>query len=155
MFDTLPVEGVEKLMVELATGSKAEKTGDIVREHLSTGGKRIRARLALAAADALGATADSSIPWAAACELLHNATLIHDDLQDGDELRRGQPTAWVRHGMPSAINAGDLLLVLPTLAIERVPLSADVRWHLSRALAYEATRVIRGQVAEFEMTTHG
>ncbi len=139
-------------MVELARGSDCEKTGEIVEEHLATGGKRLRARLALAAAQALGASVESAVPWAAACELLHNATLVHDDLQDGDELRRGHPTTWVRHGMPSAINAGDLLLVLPTLAIEKVPASDSVRWHLSRALAFDATRVIRGQVAEFEMT---
>lgn len=155
MFDNLPVDDVEALMVELATGAKLEKTGEIVLEHLATGGKRIRARLALVAAEALEAPFAAAVPWAAACELLHNATLIHDDLQDGDEVRRGQPTAWVRHGMPSAINAGDLLLILPTLAIERVPLAPEVRWHLSRALGYEATRVIRGQVAEFDMTNSG
>ncbi|MEM6733646.1 MAG: polyprenyl synthetase family protein, partial [Myxococcota bacterium] len=155
MFDSLPIDEVETLMVELAHGSTSEKTGAIVSEHLATGGKRLRARLVLAASREFGVPFELAIPWAAACELLHNATLVHDDVQDGDETRRGQPTTWVRHGTASAINAGDLLLVLPTLAIERVNSDLSVRWHLARQLAYQATRVIRGQVAEYEMTHHG
>lgn len=155
MLNELPVEQVESLMVELAFGAEREKTGHIVEEHLQTGGKRLRARLALAACKCLGANVEKAIPWAAACELLHNATLIHDDLQDGDRVRRGQPTTWVTHGMPSAINAGDLLLVLPTIAVSRLVVSLPIRWHLSEALATYAAKVIRGQVAEFEMTRVG
>ncbi len=155
MLNELPIEQVESLMVELAFGAEREKTGQIVEEHLQTGGKRLRALLALAACKCLRASVETAIPWAAACELLHNATLIHDDLQDGDRVRRGQPTTWVTYGMPSAINAGDLLLVLPTIAVSRLVVSLPKRWHLSEALATYAAKVIRGQVAEFEMTRVG
>jgi hypothetical protein len=112
---------VEDAMSRLAVGTRLERSGHMVQEHLATGGKRLRSRLALSAIEAMGGTREHGVGWAAACELVHNATLIHDDLQDGDRVRRGNPTTWVRHGAAQAINAGDLLLMLPFLAIEAVP----------------------------------
>jgi geranylgeranyl diphosphate synthase, type I len=137
---------VEHLMRELAGDGVL---GPIVREHLDTGGKRLRARLALSAAQALGAA--TAIEWAAACELLHNATLVHDDLQDGDQQRRGAPTVWVKHGAAHAINAGDLLFALPHLALSRLQTDAEIKTRLSRVLAERTAVVIRGQAAEQEL----
>lgn len=145
------ITDVETLMNALARGERREYAGYMVREHLSTGGKRLRARLALAAAVALGASRKSAIPWGAAVELLHNATLIHDDIQDGDEVRRGQPTTWVRHGQAQAINAGDLLLMLPFLALSQLDTADSVRWQLSWRLADQAACIVRGQVEEINL----
>jgi geranylgeranyl pyrophosphate synthase len=78
--------------------------------HIRTGGQRVRARLGLHAALALGQSADDAICLAAAAELLHNASLVHDDLQDRDSTRRGRPTVWAIYGDNVAICAGDLLL---------------------------------------------
>ena len=143
---------VELLMARLAGGDRLERTGVMVQEHLSTGGKRIRARLALSAAAAMGAPRARAVGWAAACELLHNATLIHDDIQDGDLIRRGQPTTWVRHGVPQAINAGDLLLMLPFLAVTfDAALEPAVQAGLSRGLAEHAARTVRGQSEEMDL----
>jgi geranylgeranyl diphosphate synthase type I len=149
--DRAPIARVESLMIQLAAGDKLERCGAMVVEHLTTGGKRIRARLALAAATALGAEGDEAIPWAAACELLHNASLVHDDLQDGDRMRRDAPTLWVRHGAAQAINAGDLLLMLPTVALESLTCDYGVRWLLSRALARFAADTVRGQSLEMTL----
>jgi geranylgeranyl diphosphate synthase type I len=146
---------VERLMRRLACEPTAGPAGQIAYEHLATGGKRLRARLALAAVEALGGDRHRIIPWAAACELLHNATLVHDDLQDGDGVRRGQPAAWVRHGPAQAVNAGDLMLMLPFLAIDEVPASPELRWSLAITLATHATRVVRGQAAEFALAGSG
>jgi geranylgeranyl diphosphate synthase type I len=116
----------------------------------------MRARLCLAAAAALGVSRTAAIPWAAAIELLHNATLVHDDIQDGDLLRRGQPTVWVRHGVAQAINAGDLMLMLPFLAVEHLEGVDDgVRWRISRALARHAAATVRGQSEELALLTSG
>jgi geranylgeranyl pyrophosphate synthase len=142
-------------MARLAGGGRFERTGVMVQEHLSTGGKRMRARLSLAAAAALGASREAAAPWAAAVELLHNATLVHDDIQDGDLIRRGQPTVWVRHGVPQAINAGDLLLMLPFLALADLDAPGSVRWELSRALADHAARTVRGQSEELDLLPGG
>jgi geranylgeranyl diphosphate synthase type I len=148
------LDAVEGLMRQLAAGDRLDRAGLMVQEHLSTGGKRLRARLALLAADALGAHHDA-VPWAAAVELLHNATLVHDDIQDGDRVRRGQPTTWARHGVAQAINAGDLLLMLPTLALDEGELPDALRWALSRCLSAQAAATVRGQTDELDLLPAG
>jgi geranylgeranyl diphosphate synthase type I len=80
-------------------------------------GKRIRPLLVLLATAASGGAWESALPAAAAVELLHNFSLVHDDIQDNSDKRRGRSTAWVKWGMPQAINAGDGLFVLSNLAI--------------------------------------
>jgi geranylgeranyl diphosphate synthase type II len=80
-----------------------------MRYSLLAGGKRIRPVLALATAEALGRDPDEVLPLAAAIEMIHTYSLIHDDLpaMDDDELRRGQPTCHVAFGEDVAILAGD------------------------------------------------
>lgn len=78
--------------------------------HLSSGGRRVRARLALHAGSALDLPEADVISLATAVELLHNASLIHDDLHDRDRMRRGQETVWSAFGENIAICTGDLLL---------------------------------------------
>lgn len=145
------LSGVEEVMSRLAVGTRLERSGHMVQEHLATGGKRLRARLALSALEALGGRREQGIGWAAACELVHNATLIHDDLQDGDRVRRGHPTTWVRHGAAQAVNAGDLLLMLPFLALDAVEAEGEVRWLLARAVARRAEATVRGQSLELDL----
>jgi geranylgeranyl diphosphate synthase, type I len=137
-------------MTELAG---ADLLGAILREHLASGGKRLRARLALAACEALGVA--PCVPWAAACEMVHNATLVHDDLQDGDRARRGQPTVWVRYGAAQAINAGDLAFMLPFLAVGATPVAPAIRAQLAQVLATCTARVIRGQAEEQALPGRG
>ena len=151
LFGVYPLDRVEQIMMQLAHGERSEHTGDMVTEHLQTGGKRLRARLALAATRALQGPEDTAIYWASAVEMLHNATLVHDDIQDGDEVRRGYPTTWVLHGEAQAINAGDLMLMLPFLALSRMQSTDSVRWHLSWRLADQAAKTVRGQVEEIDM----
>jgi geranylgeranyl diphosphate synthase, type II len=76
------------------------------------GGKRVRPVLCLATGDAVGATVENLLPAAAAVELVHSFSLVHDDLPalDGDDERRGEPSVWARYGEASAILAGDALL---------------------------------------------
>ena len=74
--------------------------------HMQSEGKRLRAILPLLVAEALGVDPGRVVPFAAACEMLHNASLVHDDLQDGDSIRRGQPAVWRKFGTPQAINLG-------------------------------------------------
>ncbi|MDX2546563.1 polyprenyl synthetase family protein [Streptomyces sp. WI04-05B] len=76
------------------------------------GGKMTRAALLTAAADGVGLRPTDVRSQAAALELLHNATLIHDDIIDGDELRRGRPAAWKLFGTSAAILAGDAMQTL-------------------------------------------
>ena len=86
-----------------------ERLGEAMRYSLLAGGKRIRPVLALATAEAVGRHPDEVLPLAAAIEMIHTYSLIHDDLpaMDDDELRRGQPTCHVAFGEDVAILAGD------------------------------------------------
>lgn len=81
-------------------------------------GKRIRPMLVLLASEAAGGEPDRALPVAAAVELLHNFSLIHDDIEDRDELRRGRPTLWTMWGQAQAINTGDAMFAMAHLALE-------------------------------------
>jgi len=85
---------------------------DLVTDYPLRGGKMMRPALCIAAARAFGAPIDSALNSAIAIELLHNALLIHDDIEDESDQRRGQPTLHALHGVPLAINAGDTLTLL-------------------------------------------
>src|SRR4030095_15029919 len=80
-------------------------------------GKRIRPLILLLSSPASGGDGKPAIPAAAAIELVHNFSLVHDDIQDNSPKRRGRDTTWVKWGVPMAINAGDALFVLSNQAI--------------------------------------
>ena len=80
-------------------------------------GKRIRPLIVLLATASVGADWKTSLPAAAAVELVHNFSLVHDDVQDNSEKRRGRPTVWTKWGVPMAINVGDALFVIANQAI--------------------------------------
>lgn len=82
-------------------------------------GKRIRPVLTLLSCQACNGDAQLALPAAAGIELLHNFSLIHDDIEDGDALRRGRPTLWKQWNTALAINAGDTMFALSHLAFQR------------------------------------
>jgi geranylgeranyl diphosphate synthase, type I len=84
------------------------------------GGKRIRPLLGVLAYQSLGGDYRRALPGAAAVELGHNFSLVHDDIEDGDRERRHRPTLWALWGVPLAINAGDALFALSRLALYRL-----------------------------------
>ena len=83
-------------------------------------GKRLRPILCLVACAEVGGDPAQAMPAAAAIELLHNFSLVHDDVEDGDELRRHRPTVWKLWGVPQAINAGDGMFSLAFAAVQRL-----------------------------------
>jgi geranylgeranyl diphosphate synthase, type II len=107
-------------------------------------GRSLRASFCIAVARAFGASTDDAVRSAVSLELLHNAFLVHDDIEDESEERRGGPALHRLHGVPSALNAGDALLVLglrPLLA-NRGVLGARVAWRIVE----EAERMVRESV---------
>ena len=132
---------------ELADSGLAE----MCRYHFRTGGKRLRALLPLLVADCLGEDPARAVPMGAACEMLHNATLVHDDVQDGDEARRGHETVWRRFGVARAINLGDAMFYFTLLLAQRTPVDAERREALARRILMETLKVIDGQEQEFAL----
>ncbi|MEA3334452.1 MAG: polyprenyl synthetase family protein [Chloroflexota bacterium] len=102
----------------------------------SDGGKRIRPVLCLLACQAVGGTVDQALPAAASLELLHNFSLIHDDIEDDSPTRRHRPTVWAIWGRPQAINAGDAMF-----SVSRVALSGLAERGLPAEVVLDATRV--------------
>ena len=89
-----------------------------------------------------------SLLWAAAVEVLHNASLIHDDICDGDKQRRGRPSIWVKFGQDTALTLGDWLIALSfELASEAAEMSNTPR--LVRILARHMATATAGQAMEF------
>jgi len=111
-------------------------------------GKGIRPTLALLSAQAGGAEAEAGIPAAVAVELVHNFSLLHDDVMDGDTERRHRPTVWTLWGVPSAILTGDAML---TVAIEALLESGSEHAPEALRVLLATTReLIHGQVEDLQ-----
>lgn len=102
-------EPVNLFIQNILSSRKPESLYDASRHLISAGGKRLRPYLTVKACEAVGGLAKNAIPFAASLEILHNFTLVHDDVMDHDDLRRGKPTVHMKFGEPMAILAGDLL----------------------------------------------
>ena len=102
-------------------------------------GKMLRPSLLLFLTRELGGDVDRALPAAVSLELVHNFSLIHDDIQDHDEIRRGRPTVWKLIGVAQAINAGDLMY---SLAVKQALVSGRAA---ARSIIDAATAMIEGQ----------
>jgi geranylgeranyl diphosphate synthase, type I len=116
-------------------------------------GKRLRPAVALLACGAAGGDPRRAAPLAAAIELLHQFTLIHDDIQDDSPLRRGRPTVYRVWGVPQAINAGDAMHAAANLALARL-VETGVDPALALRLVADFGRmtveIVRGQVLDLQ-----
>ena len=131
----------------LAEHEPAAVLGTLVEPYrYSLGGKRVRPVLCLASAEAVGADLERVLPAAAAVELVHSFSLVHDDLPalDNDEERRGQPSVWAAYGEATAILAGD------ALAVEAIGLALLCGADVARELIDATLAMIGGQQQDLE-----
>jgi geranylgeranyl diphosphate synthase type I len=121
-------------------------------------GKRLRPRLLLRVAQAESAEPEDALDAAAAIEMVHNYSLIHDDIEDGDELRHGRRTLWGVYGIPQALNAGDALCAISFLALMNATAhhSGERVLRMVRALHEAHATMCDGQSLDlaFERATH-
>jgi geranylgeranyl diphosphate synthase type I len=117
----------------------------------SGGGKRVRPALVFLACEAAGARWPTALASATAVELVHNFSLIHDDIEDRSPLRRHRPTLWARWGDARAINAGDALFVLAQMAVlAQSPDAADGAL-AARLLNTASAQLCAGQQRDIEL----
>jgi geranylgeranyl diphosphate synthase type I len=110
-----------RIAVEYALGGRDEKGEVLEREaRRQVAGKRARPLLLLSCAQCAGGSADRALPLAAAVELIHNFSLVHDDIEDADEVRHHRPTLWTLSGIPQAINTGSHMQALANSAAFRL-----------------------------------
>ncbi len=121
-----------------------------MREYPSRPGKALRPALCLAAGRAFGGEPDDLLGMAVAIELLHNAFLVHDDIADGSEMRRGRPTLAATHGLAAALNAGDGLAVVANQVLRRAArrLDRDLADLVLAEFDTMAMRTLEGQALE-------
>ncbi len=116
-----------------------------LRHHFGGGGKGVRGALVLLSAAAVGAPEAVAMPGAVALELVHNFSLIHDDVVDGDEERRHRPTVWARFGLGQAIVGGDALALAAIELLLADPTPPRVR---AAAVLAQATQAMIGGQAD-------
>jgi geranylgeranyl diphosphate synthase, type II len=121
-----------------------------MREYPSRPGKALRPALCLSAGRAFGAEPNELLGLAVAIEMLHNAFLVHDDIADGSEMRRGRPTLAATHGLAAALNAGDALAVVAGQVLRRATrrLDRDLAELVWAEFDTMAMRTLEGQATE-------
>ena len=152
------LDAAEDLMLRMLLRTDAADLNALVRYHFASGGSRVRARLALSAADALGLAPETCVALAASCELVHNASLLHDDIQDADKMRRGQEAAWYRFNPNLAMCAGTLMLSAASAVLAKVTTeTAELVEHLyqrTQDLTVGQTLDLAWQREDFDVHTY-
>src|SRR6186997_1348679 len=125
--DTLiaDTESEMRRVIDAAEDARTVELYGWVRYHMgldgaATRGKRLRPLLGLLAYQSIAGEHQRALPGAAAVEMGHNFSLVHDDIQDNSPERRHRPALWTITGLPQAINTGDALFTLSRLALHRL-----------------------------------
>jgi geranylgeranyl diphosphate synthase, type I len=126
-----------------------------LRECAGRGGKRLRPALCLMACESVGAPPEHALAGALAVELVHNASLIHDDIEDGDERRRHRPAVWALWGTSHGVNVGDGMLSLAHLAMLEASAGrgTSVAARAGAALSRACVELFEGQYLDHEYQT--
>lgn len=114
------LQATERKMLDILLPTAAHSLDELVIYHLSSGGGRTRAKLALHAARAMDLPREVCVGLAACCELIHNASLLHDDIQDQDSIRRDRTAAWRQFDTNTAMCAGTLMLSAAYQALAQI-----------------------------------
>lgn len=124
-----------------------------LQPRLSDGGKRFRPLLCLLACEACGGVWRDGLSTAAAIELLHNFSLIHDDIEDHDPSRRHRPTVWKLWGIPQGINVGDAVYAEAMRAVAASHTSAEAAIEVARQFGDAALLLTEGQYLDMSFET--
>jgi geranylgeranyl diphosphate synthase type I len=128
-----------------------KKLYDAAGHLIVNGGKRLRPYMVIKSCQILGGKSSTAMIAASAVEMVHNFTLVHDDIMDNDEMRHGVPTVHKKFGMPIAILAGDVLFSKAFQIISESKLSPNANTHLISRLAKACVDVCEGQLLDIKM----
>lgn len=138
---------VERLMDD-GLGREDKRIYGMLPKFIKRGGKRIRPALCLLSCGAVGGDPRSALEIASVIELFHNFTLIHDDIEDGAQFRRGEPALHISCGMPVALNSGDALYTLLWKKLVSLDIPSEKLITLQGMCADAFKRVVDGQGIE-------
>ena len=166
MADRLPIveETLQYALAHIIPAEYPELT-EMLAIHMGWGGegagskaqgKRIRPWLVLLSAEACGADWRSAIPAASSVSFLHNFSLIHDDIEDNSDTRRGRPTVWAKWGMPQALNSGDYMFSMAYACLMRLREtghSAETTLDALQILQSTIQQLVQGQYLDMAFET--
>ena len=141
-------ERIEEILKEEIPEGVVPFVSDGVWYQFSSGGKRIRPALCMLTCEALGGDPAKAIYFALAAEILHNYLLVHDDIEDGDTIRRDRKTLWAHLGIPNAINVADYMIAKAYRIILRSPLPPKVVLELLEVFTETFERTVEGQALD-------
>ena len=142
---------VNSFLLSRLDGSPTELY-DAASHLIEHGGKRLRPYMVIKSCEILGGTSKQALPAAAAVEMIHNFTLVHDDIMDNDEMRHGVPTVHTKFGMPVGILAGDVLFSKAFEIISSEPNTPkEVSLALVSKLSQACVDVCEGQILDIRM----
>ncbi len=139
---------IEPVLEELIPRRAGDHLSEAVWFHMEGGGKRLRPAICLLTCQKLGGDPCKALPFAAAVEVLHNMLLVHDDVEDGDRVRRDRPTVWVKYGVGNAINVGDFMLAAAYRAVLASPVDDATRVRLATVFTAALESTCRGQALD-------
>ena len=151
------VKDLVELRIERAlTHTSLDRLSGAMMHLVEGGGKRLRATLPWLVAKAVGDSHSGLLDVGAAIEIIHNFTLVHDDIMDDDDIRRGRPAVHVEYDLPTAINAGDAMLAI---AFEAMAVAEGIEPELLPFLVKRIGRMVRkcseGQQLDIEFEDRG
>lgn len=129
---------------------KPENLYDASRHLTFSGGKRLRPAIAMFSCESVSGNIEDVLPFAAALELMHNFTLVHDDIMDKSDLRRNQPTVHKKFGEPTAILAGDFLFAKSFEVMHDLPIDLQKFKDLDYLLVQCVLNICEGQQLDIE-----
>lgn len=144
---------VDKKIESIFEDSEKHPLWESMSYYHEAGGKKLRPFLAMVSAGALGEEEEKSLPYGVAIELAHNFTLVHDDIMDDDEMRRGQKTLHKKIGDAHAINAGDGLFALSFKILSETEIPGESVRKLLKELSSSVIVIAEGQ--EEDMSFEG
>ena len=141
---------IDQTLDEMLKVGDQPKLLEAMRHLPSAGGKRLRPVLVMLTCEAVGGESNKSLPFGIALEIIHNFTLVHDDIMDQDDLRRGVPTVHNVFGQSTAINAGDALLARAFEVLSTVELEDSKLRALSSEVATTVRQLGEGQQSDLD-----
>jgi len=129
---------------------KYEKLRKAMRHYPEAGGKRLRPLMAMTVAEAVGKKGADALPFGCCLEIIHNFTLVHDDVMDDDPVRRGRPSVHVLYDMPTAIIAGDALFAVGYKVLATTPVDGERLRRLFESVSEAIFLVAEGQQMDID-----
>ncbi len=137
-----------QIEVILPKNKKPTEVYGIIWDFLERGGKRFRPLMCLTACESVGGKKEDAIAIAASIELFHNFTLVHDDIEDNSQMRRGKPCLHISYGLPLALNAGDGLFMASWKSVLESPIPSKMIVEVGKCLYDSYAAVLEGQAIE-------